>query len=326
MKDRETYYDFLRGIAIVMVIAIHTFPSNMTINEFFPAMLRNLLNCAVPLFIAISGYFVSNKSLDTKEQRLKFWKRQIPKVYIPCIIFSLPYFFINIYQSKDILTSLINLIICGYSIYYFIALIIQYYLLLPWLKRCKTSTTLLIGSCIISLVSVSIIAYILYVAQIKLPLILYAGLCPLWIAFFSLGIYIREQKPQINIVSYLILALILLIIAFFETTYYQNYHSGGFGIKPSSFIFSLIIIIILFSENVKSLYKQTPTTMILEFIGKNSFAVYLTHCFVISATTIISGLAEFWILRTAIVLFIDIVLINIAKRIISPKVHQILGL
>lgn len=51
-KSRNTYFDFLRGVAIIMVIAIHTYHKAEDSVAF-----RQILNAAVPLFIAISGFF-----------------------------------------------------------------------------------------------------------------------------------------------------------------------------------------------------------------------------------------------------------------------------
>ena len=102
MSQRIEYYDFLRGIAIIMVVGIHTFvsyPIDTTIG-CTSAIVRQILNCAVPIFLVLSGLFCGKKLLDNKEKRLGFWKKQIPKVYIPALIWSLPYFILNLSQAN----------------------------------------------------------------------------------------------------------------------------------------------------------------------------------------------------------------------------------
>lgn len=102
MSQRIEYYDFLRGIAIIMVVGIHTFvsyPIDTTIG-YTSAIVRQLLNCAVPIFLALSGLFCGKKLLDKKDNRIHFWKKQIPKVYIPALIWSLPYFILNLSQAN----------------------------------------------------------------------------------------------------------------------------------------------------------------------------------------------------------------------------------
>lgn len=54
-KNRIDYFDYIRGIAIMMVVAIHTFILSGTGIELnIKILIRQLLNCAVPLFLASS--------------------------------------------------------------------------------------------------------------------------------------------------------------------------------------------------------------------------------------------------------------------------------
>ena len=65
MTRHITYFDFLRGIAILMVVGIHTFPSTSwdNPNDVLLIAIRQILNCAVPIFLALSAYFIANKKL-----------------------------------------------------------------------------------------------------------------------------------------------------------------------------------------------------------------------------------------------------------------------
>ena len=58
--SRTEYFDFLRGIATIMVVAIHTFGQAYNYNNIsFPAVfLRQIFNCAVPLFCVSSAFFL----------------------------------------------------------------------------------------------------------------------------------------------------------------------------------------------------------------------------------------------------------------------------
>lgn len=128
MHDRNTYFDYLRAIAIIMVVVIHTYQIGDSV------ILRQLVNAAVPIFVAISGFFVSKKTIENKSQYVVFLRRQIPKVYVPTLLFMTPMFLLDIVRGESFLKSLVYLIICNYSIYYFIAFIIQCYVVLPLLK------------------------------------------------------------------------------------------------------------------------------------------------------------------------------------------------
>ena len=66
--SRTEYFDFLRGIATIMVVAIHTFGQAYNYNNIsFPAVfLRQIFNCAVPLFCVSSAFFLVIKK-DIRE-------------------------------------------------------------------------------------------------------------------------------------------------------------------------------------------------------------------------------------------------------------------
>ena len=63
MKPRNLYFDFLRGIAIIMVVAIHTFEGHgfNSLSGVLAIRLRQMLNTAVPVFLAISGFLLERR-------------------------------------------------------------------------------------------------------------------------------------------------------------------------------------------------------------------------------------------------------------------------
>ena len=123
----------------MMVVAIHTFKMEEAdlhgCAVDATTFVRQLLNCAVPIFLAISGYFLGNKKLETWSERKVFWRKQIMKVYIPTMIVSLPYLVLALMHGRNPLIAVLTMLVCGYSIYYFVALILQYYAILPILQK-----------------------------------------------------------------------------------------------------------------------------------------------------------------------------------------------
>ena len=132
MQQRDTYFDFLRGIAIIMVIGIHTYTDGLM---HFNLFLRQFLNCAVPIFLAISGYFIGHKSFVEQGSYAKFMKKQVPRVYIPMLLWSIPWMLLDIRSGETPLVSIIRTLLGDMSIFYFIILIIQYYALTPVIQR-----------------------------------------------------------------------------------------------------------------------------------------------------------------------------------------------
>lgn len=107
--QRNLYFDALRGIAIMMVVAIHTFyacefDSWLSICAI---SMREIFNMAVPMFLAISGFFIGRRDFEDKRQVFAFWKKQIPKVYIPVLFWSIPYFFLSILEGQSILENVL---------------------------------------------------------------------------------------------------------------------------------------------------------------------------------------------------------------------------
>ncbi len=96
MSTRNQFFDFLRGIAITMVLGIHTYSfsdGNLhTVLGRIYVVIRQFLNCAVPLFLAISAFFLSKKDLNDSGNRIAFWHHQIPKVYFPALFWGVPWF------------------------------------------------------------------------------------------------------------------------------------------------------------------------------------------------------------------------------------------
>lgn len=127
-SGREPYFDFLRGVAIIMVIGIHTYHDTLA---HFGLLFRQFLNCAVPIFLAISGYFIGRKSFDAQGSYAKFLRKQVARVYIPMLIWSLPWALLSVRAGADVLPTFLWTLVGGMSVFYFVTLIIQYYALSP---------------------------------------------------------------------------------------------------------------------------------------------------------------------------------------------------
>lgn len=75
------------------------------------------------------------------------------------------------------------LFVCGFSIYYFIALIFQCYALSPLLKKVKLGGVIISG--IITSITISIVTYLMQIKMYNIPLIVYGGPIITWVVFLS---------------------------------------------------------------------------------------------------------------------------------------------
>lgn len=290
-SERIEYFDFLRGIAIIFVIAIHSF-SPFSLNEsntvvYHLAILwRQIIGCAVPIFMAISGYFMSYKVIDTQSKYHAFIKKQIPRVYVPMLVWSLPFLINSYLNDVSFIKSLIWFLVGGFSVYYFIFLIVQYYILLPKLQSLMLSIgggKMLICSGLVSFGSMIVLFILTNVLNFSIPLVAYAGFFPVWIVFFVLGLYLGKNKIQLSTRMMIIFTFLGLLISVAET-YFNIWYTGrftGLGIKTGAFIYSFFAILLLFSFN-KYYTSNSIMWKLLTYIGKVSFGIYLIHMYLLS--------------------------------------------
>ena len=308
----------------MMVVGIHTYTLGKD-----STVVRQLLNTAVPLFIAISGYCLSQKRMENKDDYLFFLKKQFPKVYLPVLVWSLPLYALALYSGSSIIKQTILLLICGLSIYYFVAFIMQCYVVLPVINNYISGNKrrVVIVSCLISFAWIAGVMYMNTIQGKGIPLILYAGPLPCWLMFFVLGVMIGH-KPERNysIILPMVIAILGFILSVIETDYLLDHYGKGVGIKPSSFIYSAGMIFLMFSNKVENLIRRTGAIYrFIIWIGSLSFGIYLVHCYFISF--FVKRLPiDSWLLQWSLALFLTVVFILILRKLLPTKYHKYLGI
>ena len=134
---------FMRIFACILVVIIHITATPATIltpnsvPQLFFLFINQLSKAAVPIFVFISGFILSKIYENQKINPLKFWPLRLPKLVFPYILWSLAYYFIYLYKGfypLDLVFILKGLLY-GTFVYhlYFMIIIIQFYLLFPFL-------------------------------------------------------------------------------------------------------------------------------------------------------------------------------------------------
>ena len=224
--------------------------------------------------------------------------------------------------GQYIIYQVVTLTMCGYSIYYFIALIIQYYLLLPILQR--YSKSMLICSAITSVISILLITYLMTIRGISLPLIVYAGPFTTWFIFFMTGVYFSIHQPRYTAWQAFALIIIGFILQLIEMYQLNTTNGGGFGIKLSSYIFSIGVVMLILLPQVKEHYRSCRLARLIAYIGSISFGIYLTHCFAIQLTRSIINI-DSWCLTWLITLLTTTLGIIAARKILPERFNRYLG-
>lgn len=65
MNTQKNYYQFIRGVCVLMVILIHTLyiTDSFSIN-IINVIIRRLIDFAVPVFIFLAGYFLKYQNFQ----------------------------------------------------------------------------------------------------------------------------------------------------------------------------------------------------------------------------------------------------------------------
>ena len=287
MKERIYSFDILKAIAIIGVVFIHVNSYayageyensfNYNLNVIF----RQIVNCSVPLFLFISGFFMAKKEIRNKKEFLIYIQKALNRVLIPFLIWSTFYSVFHLMQGESIESVLKKMALFQASVpFYYILLIVQYYLLQPLLKRIGKSKTGVFITLFISLFFCFAFEVLKGKYGIQIPFIIYAGNFIVWSIFPVLGIYVKLNRLSIKVNYFFVASLFFLIVSIFHTLYlaekYNNTGNAITAIKSTSFLFSITFILLLYKLKDSFVYNKAFVKL-----GELSFGIYFMHMFVL---------------------------------------------
>ena len=223
MKERNITFDYIKAIAVIMVILHHSIDSfagsETRIPEILSLMMVFLHTCHVPVFLIVSGYFCH-------EQPIKlFYVKKLKRVYVPFVVFSLLKLAYSALISAEYShggESFGSQIKYSFLIgrqYWFVYTILGCFLLAPlfWTKGTNKNQSAAIAL-IISYLTICII----WIGKITLPDFFQFDRIVNYLPYFTLGVFfkqykdnisivLRKRRTQLSIVSLVIMALFLLI-------------------------------------------------------------------------------------------------------------------
>ncbi|WP_348717342.1 acyltransferase [uncultured Alistipes sp.] len=320
------YFDFLKGIAILLVIAIHTYDISGAKEGMagdINLLLRQIIQCAVPIFVAVSGYFV----VKSRGPYISYLKQRVLKIYVPALVWSLPYLIEAFGKGYRLLPILGIYFICGFSIYYFIALIMQFYVISPVLCKYFSNRGGVFLSCVMTAIAVSVVSYSIYVKGMAIPLVLYAGAFPVWMAFFVVGIWLGSmERRDYRIWPWILTVLVGLILSYAESRMLISLCGKGAGLKLSTQIYSFGAVMLLFSDRVqRRLEGDNPLFRFIVWVGSISFGIYLVHMYILELLNEYNPTGN-WFLNTLFVFTATAGSIYIVKKILPTRFLVYLGL
>lgn len=143
MKKRKTYLDFIRILAIFMVVYVHTGPEatqKYLVNSgdfayWFALVLNSITQTCAPLFFMISGALLLQKKENLKDIYLK----RILKFFILLMVFGLIEYAYFYYLNPEITFSLKTFFAMAYSStiiqqYWFLYAYLAFLMILPFVR------------------------------------------------------------------------------------------------------------------------------------------------------------------------------------------------
>ncbi len=339
-KDIDLSFNAFRGLAAIAVVAIHAvdtaflwrYSSTDMWNFFFLVTYRQLLNFAVPAFIFISGYWMSKKPIKSLEDYKIFLKKRLSRVLVPYLFWSCLLLGCEAIGTHHVDIAQITFkLLTGRasSIYFFIIVICQLYIITPLLQYINHKRYGLILVLILNVISLlsAYLSRLYFNYWIPVSVAFYS-----WIIFYEIGLLVgnhdnkKRFMPENMRLIILPAILVSLLISAMESMFLlSKYGRSYFAISPtkySPFLYSGCIIFgFLF---VRKRIKCWPKFLVR--IGGYSFGIYFIHIFilhhvadVIQKTNII---CSFWPLHQVTVISITIAicfaLISITRKLL-PK-------
>ncbi|WP_457302634.1 acyltransferase [Phyllobacterium sp. P5_D12] len=287
---RTTFWDSVKGVAIVAVIVIHASDPLLAQASWSPAwilglVLNQFLDFAVPLFLAMSGFFAR---YDEREGTLSYYKSRFKRLTGPYLLWTLVY--LAILDPGDLESPRrLALVVgtgTGIGIGYFVIVLAQFVLLTPLLAEIRRQRTHLAVMAITAAIGL-IYSYTVRLHQGSGVLGQFpANALPffVWYPFYHFGFYLKRypEEAKVLVRRAPALALIFLGLSFGEGMWLAELGNVVFAasqIKVTSFGFSATLFVWLVGRSFHAAMPMPKGVFI--WWGQNSYSIYLMHMLVL---------------------------------------------
>jgi len=308
-------FQYFRAVSIFEIILLHTIvPASVgfAILLLVPALQRAILTfvvastwLAVPQFIFISGFVLYNKYKRDFSVR-QFYKKRLYAVLWPYVIFSVFYFIFERFFLTHNLSIEIYPIVRGLAVgtvtgnigpLWFIALLLQFYLLYPLLVRIYNRSARRL-SVALGVLTVVLFIQIVYTSILVLPPPYIEGQTNFRVLFlsnifyFMFGIFACHHYTTIKQkIVRLSLPLLMVVVALAAVGYTIIFYNFLFEGPPAYYVllfhvlgpfYCMLLIVFWLKVSVIWAGPHSLFTRSMEKIGQDSFGLYLTHPFFIA--------------------------------------------
>ncbi len=333
-SHRRDELDAYKGIAILAVLVIHLSGNLMSRLEFMsPFMLgvaavNRICQFAVPSFLMLSA-FLNGGSLLRGASQERFFGRRFRRALLPYLLWSAIGIAVNCAngQFKWTYGCILYTMLWGKAYYhlYFLSLVLQLYLLLPFAIRLFKGRPSFWPVAVGTVMAQGLFYYLnRYVHTLHVTSSIIVWFLPV----VSLGLWLATREDELSgmlrrqrFVAAVIVALSLFIYLPQAMALMCNhpvntcvYQAGQWIYSASASFFLMCLVFII---------PRLGSSTTLGYLGKNSMQIYLVHPFVIAALDMYLGKAlpipVTFLIYTAAVFIIPLLIARMADRAkISP--------
>ena len=281
MKEKNIYWQSIRGICILAVIMIHC-PTGQeyslgTYNTWI--ILRQIINFPVAIFIFLAGYFVNTEKIEESSKR--YLMNRGGRLLVPYLIWSSVYILKNILFSGITIKTIIYELLLGKAVapFYYIIVLIQLTIITPWLVKYRKCYMYLITPLYL------VIIYYYNMKNGNTPMF-YETLFPAWFSFYMLGLDCKKMETcqlvtkEINLRWIIITLFISVVEAFALLKIGCSDSFASSQIKISSYLYVVAIIFMLLKYQKKK-SSGSNVEKILVLIGNYSYGIFFVHMLVL---------------------------------------------
>lgn len=279
--SRDSGIDTMRGIAILMVIGIHSLPQPL--DTSWAKMLDAALRPCVPIFLFLSGY------LTAASGRVPLWKRMKATVIPYAIAFTAAYIYMawhNPAMDHRFTTTVARFLLAYVFVYYYVFVYVGCTIGLWLIFRYADGNTRYSSQRRVILLGISI-AFGLFAGSYLDPLLLRAGFSeslvqearlrdvPFWFSFAACGALFGALRgePVLRNMRMTILSATLIAYLIYAAVRISGIGDSADYDSIAFFGYAVLLAILLLT-----IYPRVP---FLAVIGSGSYFIYLWHIFVI---------------------------------------------
>ena len=284
-KQRDPYFDNLKGVLICLVVLGHCTNLYRDSNVWCNYLFHLIYAFHMPLFFYISGYFSKNVE--------KTYKRAFESLIIPAIPFELLYFILHAVTNADNAEPFLTPVFA----YWFCFVLFFCRALLPYLTRLR-------GIVVITFALALAAGFNPYINEV---MSLSRFLCML--PFFMLGFYttrermerIRNMKTGAAVIAGLAAAACVIALLRFSGA------DIGFTLRspyagPEGVLFTAAQFILAVPMSLMVMKLVPRTGLYLSVIGQRTLQIYFLHFYFTTAIKMFNPFAEQTVLNFVIML------------------------